>query len=192
MPLTDADVTAELAPAGLRFVERDRAAVRLPPQAANLAASCRYEDGRIDAPPHEVVNLDDPNMTHKINAGWSRLAAESGLWNEGREFLLEVDYSDTSHEPDLAWVCVQLLHEWDVAGSGAAALATHVPEFTALSIDERVLMRTTLWGNGTVSSLVIPSPATVSIIRNYADTMTRSSYYPPNIQQAARTWLYQA
>src|SRR5436309_6720796 len=143
MSLTDTDVAAELAPAGLRFVERDRATVRLPTQAANLAASCRDEDGRIDALPNEVVHVDDPDMAHKVNAAWFRLAVESGLFTDHREFLLEVDYSDTVHEPELAWVRVQLLDQWDIAGSAVAALGTYAPEFTALSIDGQVLMRTT-------------------------------------------------
>lgn len=188
---SDADIAAELAPAGLRFVERDRARVRLPSQAANLAPSCRDEDGRIDALPHEVVELDDPDMAEKVNAGWFRLAVESGLLTEHREFLIEVDYSDTPDEPELAWVRVRLLDEWDVAGSGVSALGTYGPEFTALSVDEKVLMRTTRWGDGTVSTLVVPSPATVSIIRNYAEWMRSDPFYPPDIQQAARTWLAQ-
>ena len=191
MSLTDTDIAAELAPAGLRFVERDRATVRLPPQAANLAPSCRDKDGRIDAPPHEIVHVDDPDMAHKINAGWFRLAVESGLFTEQREFLLQVTYSRTAAEPKLAWVRVQLLDQWDVAGSGVAALGTRAPEFTALSIDEQVLMRTTLWGDLTVSSLVIPSPASVSIIRDYAEWMTHAPLCSPAVQQAARAWLTQ-
>ncbi|WP_238005382.1 hypothetical protein KZZ52_17745 [Dactylosporangium sp. AC04546] len=191
MPLTDIEIAAELAPAGLRFVERDRATVRLPVQAASLAPSCRHEDGRIDALPHEIVHADDPDMASKINAGWFRLAVESGLLTEDREFLLSVHYSDTVQEPELAWVRVQLLEPWDVAGSGVAALGTYAPEFTALSVDGQVLMRTTLWGDGTVSSLVVPSPATVSIIRDYAESMTRDPYYSQAVQQAARTWLAQ-
>ena len=130
-------------------------------------------------------------MARKINAGWFRLATESGLFAEHHEFLLEIDYSDTVDEPQLAWACVRLLGEWDIASSGVTALGTYAPEFTALSIDDQVLMRTTLWGDGTVSSLVVPSPAAVSTIRNYAEWMTRNPFYPPDIQQAARTWLSQ-
>jgi hypothetical protein len=188
---TDADMAANLAPAGLRFVERDHAAVRLPVQAANVAPSCRREDGRIDAPPHEVVHADDPDMARKVNAGWFRLARESGLFTEDRQFLLEVDYSDAVDEPELAWIRVQLLEQWDVASSGVAALGTDAAEFTALSIDGQVLMRTTLWGNGTISSLVVTSPATAAPIRASAETMTQTPFYSPALQQAARTWLAQ-
>jgi hypothetical protein len=190
--LTDTDIAAELAPAGLRFIERDQAAVRLPVQAANLAPSCLGSDGRIDAPPHEVVHVDDPDMARKVNAGWIRLAAESGLFTEDRQFLFEVDYSDNVDDPELAWVRVQLLDQWDIAGSGVAALGTYAPEFTALSIDGRVLMRTTLWGDGTVSSLVVPTPATAAPIRAYAEAMTQDPFYSPAVQQAARTWLAQS
>jgi hypothetical protein len=120
---------------------------------------------------------------------FDRLATECGLFTDHREFLVEVDYSDTVHEPELAWVRVQLLDQRDVAGSGVAALGSYAPEFTALSLDGQVLMRTTLWGNGTVSSLVVPSPATVSTIRDYVEWMTHGAYYSSAVQQAARTWL---
>ncbi|GIH12259.1 hypothetical protein [Rugosimonospora africana] len=185
--LSDADVAADLAPAGLHFVARDRAAIRIPVEAANLAPCCRDEDGRIDGP---SVDLDDSDRAGKINAQWFRLATGSGLFDEHREFLLEVDYSEAPDEPELAWVRVQLSDEWDIAGSGASALGSYgVPEFSALSIDERVLMRTTRWGNGTVSSLVVPSPVKVSTIRNYVEWMTNSSFYPFAVQEAARVWL---
>lgn len=131
-------------------------------------------------------------MAAKVNAGWLRLATESGLFTEDRQFLLEVDYSDDGDEPELAWVRVQLLDPWDMTGSGVAAPGTSTPEFTALSVDGQVLMRTTLWGNGTVSSLVIPSPSTARTIRAAVERMTQNALYPQAVQQAARTWLARA
>ncbi|MFD1046540.1 hypothetical protein ACFQ1S_13745 [Kibdelosporangium lantanae] len=65
---SDAELAAEIAPAGLLFIERDHAEVRLPVEAANMAPCCRDEDGRIDAEPHEVVHLDDPDRVGKLNA----------------------------------------------------------------------------------------------------------------------------
>lgn len=191
MSRSDAELAAEIAPAGLRFIERDRSEVRLPCEAANLAPCCRGEDGRIDAEPHEAVDIDDPERVAKLNAGWLRLATEHGLLNCEREFLLEVDYAEEGEDwPELAWIKVQLLDEWSIADGTVRALGSSIaPEFTALSIDGQALMRTTLWGNGSVSSLIIPRPSTVSPIRRWAEQMANGPRYSAAVQEAARAWL---
>ncbi|GAA1384099.1 hypothetical protein [Catellatospora chokoriensis] len=157
MSLTDAEITAALAPAGLQFIERVRQSVQLPLPAGRGAASCASEDGRFDCLPHEIVDVNDPDLSPRVNAGWWRMATEFGLLDEQREFLLAVD-------PEIAWVRVRLLDEWDIAGSGVPALRSSfaglftdrfVPEFTTVSLDGRMLMNTTVWGDGTVSTIVI-------------------------------------
>lgn len=191
MSRSDEDIAAEIAPAGLRFVERDRAEPRLPVEAANLAPSCRDEDGRVDAETHEFVDTEDPERVGKLNAGWLRLADEHGLLNNDREFLLEVDYAEDGDDwPELAWIRVRLEDEWSIAEGSVPALGRlGGPEFTALSIDERALMRTTLWGNGSVSSLVIVRPATASPIRKWAEYIAEDPQHPSTAQAAARAWL---
>ena len=75
-----------------------------------------------------------------------------------------VDYAGDADWPERSWVRVRLLDEWDIAGSEVEQLGGHfaatfglryVPEFRALSLDQRVLMHTTVWGNGTVSTIAI-------------------------------------
>ena len=90
MTLTDADVTALLAPAGLLFIKRmNQESVRLPPlPPGHSAASAGPEHGRFDSRPDEIAHVDDADMPDKVNAGWFRMAAEYGLFNEDREFLL--------------------------------------------------------------------------------------------------------
>lgn len=191
MSRSDADIAAEISPAGLRFVERDRAEPRLPVEAANLVPSCRDEDGRVDAEPHEFVNVDDPERVGKLNAGWFRLADEHGLLNDDREFLLEVDYAkDGDDYPELVWIKVRLEDRWSIAEGTVPALGRlGNPEFTALSVDERALMRTTVWGNGSVSSLVIVQPAAASPIRKWAEHIAEDPHYPSTAQAAARALL---
>jgi hypothetical protein len=190
MSRTDADIAAELAPAGLHFVERDHAEVRFPVNAANFGLGSRKDDPRLGAVRSEVVDIDDPCRIYKLNAGWYLLATESGLFTEHREFLLKVDYADPGDVPELAWVRVQLLDRWDIAGSGVAALGSYdAPEFTVLSVNGRVLMRTTMWGDGRIGTLVIPCPATTSIIRDYIERMAYNPRYSSTVRQAARTWL---
>jgi hypothetical protein len=166
--LTDAAVAADLAPAGLQFRERVREEVSLPlptPPPYYSPASCRTEHGRFDSDPEEVVDLADPDMPAKVNAGWWRMATEYGVVDDRREFLLNVDYADPDEvEPEHAWIRVRLSDEWDLAGSGSTALGSgfgslftdrFVPEFSMLSLDHRAMLNTTVWGNGTVSTIVI-------------------------------------
>ncbi|MFF9571616.1 hypothetical protein [Streptomyces sp. NPDC014685] len=170
MTLTDTEMAALIAPAGLHFVQRRRDEVPLPPLPAGCSpASARPEHGRFDSYPDESADVDAPDMADKVNASWYRMATQYGLFNQDREFLLGVDYNThpTDGEPeddDWAWVQVRLLDDWDLVTSevtklrsGFATLFTtrFVPEFTAVSLDGRMMMNTTVWGNGTVSTIVI-------------------------------------
>ncbi len=179
--LTDADVAALLASAGLQFVDRVHGDVPDPLPPGRSAGTCRAEHGRFDSRPDEVADVDDPDMPAKVNAGWHRMAVEHGLFDDAGEFLINVDYcgreyrwaDDDEDDPpvdDLEcewhWVRVRLMDDWDIAASGVpqlrSALATtftrrYVPEFTTLSVDGRTLLDVTVWGNGTVSTIAIRS-----------------------------------
>ncbi len=164
MALTDADIATVLAAAGLRLIERVRESVQLPLPTGLGPASCGPEHGRFDLLPHEFVDVDDPDLSARVNAGWWRMATEFGLLDEQREFLLAVNDGGPGGvhrtHPAAAWVRVRLLDEWDIAGSGVFAnseswFARLVGEFTAVSLDGRMLMNTTVWGNGKVSTIVI-------------------------------------
>ncbi|MET7354381.1 hypothetical protein [Streptomyces mirabilis] len=167
--LTDTEIGDLLGPAGLRLVERVQQEVQLPPLPKYVSpASARPEHGRFDSDPDEVADLDAPDFADTVNAGWHRLATEYGLLDDQREFLLAVGRArlgeDSDDEPYEVWFRVQLLDEWDLVGSevdllrsGFATLFTDrfVPEFTVASLDGRMMMQTTVWGNGTLSSIVI-------------------------------------
>lgn len=161
--LTDSNVADALAPAGLLFVERALGEVRLPPLYGRSPASCRPEHGRFDSRPEECVDADDPQFAVKVNACWLRMATEFGLLDQEREFLLGVDYSQDFGERKPAWVRVRLLETWDLVESEVTLLGDayphpggqFVPEFAAVSLDGRVLLNVTLWGNGTVSTIAI-------------------------------------
>jgi hypothetical protein len=101
----------------------------------------------------------------KVNAGWWRMAQEFDLFDKQREFLLGVDYRDPDAvDGEYCWVRVRLGERWDLAGSGSAALRSYlgahftsrfVPEFTMLSLDQQMILNTTVWGDATVSTIVI-------------------------------------
>lgn len=104
-------------------------------------------------------------MPVKVNAGWWRMATEYALFDHRREFLVRVNYWDADgFEPEYAWVRVRLCDQWDLAGSASIALGSNfaglfterfVPEFSMLSLDHRAMLDTTVWGDGTVSTIVI-------------------------------------
>ncbi|GAA3779354.1 hypothetical protein GCM10022225_79410 [Plantactinospora mayteni] len=166
MSLTDAAIAADLVPAGLELLERVREEVSLPlppPPPYYSPASCRPEHGRFDS--DEMIDVNDPEMPSKVNASWLRMATEYGVLNDQREFLLSVNYSDPNDvEPEYAWIRVRLSEQWDLAANGSPALRSgfgglftdrFVPEFSMLSLDHKAMLNTTVWGNGTVSTIVI-------------------------------------
>ena len=162
----DAAVVADLAMAGLEFLERIDEEVSLPlpaPPPYLSPASCRPEHGRFDSRPEEVIDVDDPQMPAKVNAGWWRMVTEYQVLDERREVLLSVNYGDPG-EAEYAWVRVRLAGHWDLAGSGSINLRSgfaglftdrFVPEFSMLSTDHQAMLNTTVWGNGTISTIVI-------------------------------------
>jgi hypothetical protein len=163
---TDDEVSADLDLAGIEFLERITTEVSYPlPASGSGPASCRPEDGRFDSTPDEVAHVDAPDMPAKVNAGWWRMAHEFRLFDEKREFFLSVDYSGAEAlESEYCWVRVRLADEWDLAGSGSRTLRSHfagvmterfVPEFTMLSLDQKMMLNTTVWGDATVSTIVI-------------------------------------
>ena len=168
MAVTDAAIAADLGQAGLEFVQRlhEQVSLPLPPAPPYYTpASCGQQHGRFDSDPEEVVHVEDPQMPAKVNAGWWRMATQYGLLDHRREFLLSVNYQDADEvEPEYAWIRVRLGDDWDLAGSGSTALRSgfaglftdrFVPEFTMLSLDHRAMLNTTVWGDGTVSTIVI-------------------------------------
>jgi hypothetical protein len=124
----------------------------------------RSEDGRFDCSPEEIVDVDDPDFVRKVNAAWARMAEAYGLLNQEREFLIMVDCRGSASAQKHSWIRVRLHEIWDIAGHGGELLRSafastltsrYVPEFTVLSVDHRVLMSTTVWGNGTVSTIAV-------------------------------------
>ncbi|MET9108464.1 hypothetical protein [Streptomyces zhihengii] len=172
--MTDREMAAELEPAGFRFVERALEDVRRPALPPGYGpASAGPEHGRFDSRADETADVDDPGMANKVNTSWYRMAVDYGLFSRDGEFFLAVDSAPGDEDVDgghRGWVRVRLLDEWDLVRSEVEQLRSpmggllserFVPEFTVVSLDGRVLMNTTVWGNGTVSTIAIrPGQAT--------------------------------
>ncbi|WP_404953238.1 hypothetical protein [Streptomyces sp. 147326] len=169
MTLTDAEIGSLLMPAGFRLIERVQGEVQLPPLPPHHSpASARPEHGRFDSHPHEVADVTASEMADMVNSSWYRMARDYGLLDHDREFLLattlEAIGGDPEDEPYLLWFRIRLLDAWDLVRSEVSLLRSgfarvftdrFVPEFTVASLDGRMMMNTTVWGNGTVSTIVI-------------------------------------
>ena len=164
MTITDVEMAAQLAPGGFQFLGRLGAdevpPTPLPPHYG--PASALPEHGRIDSP---AIDIDDADLPAKVRETWLWMATEYELLDDDREFLLGVDYADPEDvNREWAWARVRLLDEWDLGGGDNGPLPMwmrfymgerFVPEFTVMALDGRMMMNTTLWGNGTVSTIVI-------------------------------------
>ncbi|MFF4507150.1 hypothetical protein [Streptomyces sp. NPDC001401] len=164
MTITDAEMAAQLAPGGFLFLRRlgedEVPPYPLPPMYG--PASALPEHGRFDSPP---VDIDDPDLPTLVKESWFRMANEYGLLDDDREFLLGVDYADPEDvNREWAWAQVRLLNEWNLGGGDDGPLPPwmrfymgrrFVPEFTVMALDGRMMMNTTLWGNGRVSTIAI-------------------------------------
>jgi hypothetical protein len=93
------------------------------------------------------------------------MANEFGLLDDRRESLLSVDYGDLDTiDAEHARARVRLAEQWDLAGSGSTPASqplrrrlhqTLRPEFTMMSLDQKIILNTTVWGNATVITIVI-------------------------------------
>ncbi|MGA4959434.1 hypothetical protein [Streptomyces lavendulocolor] len=189
--MNETQLTASLAQAGLRYCGPDRTFGALPVKAAWLAVSCRREDGRRDL----VVDKEDAQLLANANAAWFRLASESGLLGGGdRMFLLGVDFADADagSVPDLRWIRVQLMEEWDVMGAGVTSgllgSGAFCPEFVMLSLDETVVLRGTTWDRR-IGVLTVPNPDRVQLIRTYVERLAINPRTAPAERTIAENWL---
>lgn len=169
VPISLTELADGLALVGLEFLGVLGDPPVLPTEPGRSAASSSDEHGRFDT---DAVDIYDPEFASKINADWWRMAVEYGLFDERRECLFAVNLRSPGSvdEPyeKYVWIRVRLrdgVESLDVAGDVCRHFRGWwfeedgrefwVPEFTMLSLDSRMLIHTTLWGDHTVSTIVI-------------------------------------
>ncbi|MGI5502100.1 hypothetical protein [Lentzea sp. CA-135723] len=174
MRISDSELARELDAVGLEFIEVVAQRPVLPTAPGHSPASSLREHGRFDT---GAVHIDDPAFVARINADWWRMATEHGLFDARRECLFGLhlwvasegeEYDANAYDESFAWVRVRLsdgAEGLDVAGDVCRHFRGWrfeeegrefwVPEFSMLSVDSRMMIHTTLWGNHTVSTIVV-------------------------------------
>ncbi|KOU45952.1 hypothetical protein ADK55_21105 [Streptomyces sp. WM4235] len=99
---------------------------------------------------------DTPRLVERLNEDWYRLALSSGLFDDRREFLVQIPQGVLTHRaanhtlhwgprvPPAVWTRVRLLDRWDIMGRGAesAFLGIHAghPGFAMMALDSSVFV----------------------------------------------------
>ncbi|GAA3955451.1 hypothetical protein GCM10023085_42580 [Actinomadura viridis] len=157
-------------------------AAPLPSIVVGLAASCgRHEgDHRVDS---AQVPGEAPDRVTRLNRDWYDLASAHGLFDADREFLV--------YDRDGAPSRVRLLDDWDVMGEGGVGLFTYAPghpELGMASLDGRVALVATTWGDGTASSLVLIDPAKAPTVQRYMSRIAANVAASESQRAGLRAW----
>lgn len=149
---------------------------------------------------------DTPRLVGRLNADWYDLAASSGLFDERREFLLQLPQGTRSHRAALdhmhsgnwaapaLWTRVRLLDRWDIMGRGAESAFLGVrsghPGFAMSALDGSVFVSCSTGEIG-VGVLAVRHPdRSENILRRLEDiARDRSPYVNREYRQRVAAWL---
>ncbi|MFC6568211.1 hypothetical protein [Actinoplanes utahensis] len=131
----------------------------------------------------------DPLLHGKANSDWYRISLETGLFSEtDPRFLMA--YLPGEDGPS-EWLCVELQEDWDIMGTGAAALLGSAwcrPEFRFLSLDGSVLVSSTT-GEDALDTFAAREPDRSSYLPRYAAWLATLEDLHPGDVAAIRRWL---
>ncbi|MET8628681.1 hypothetical protein ABZW30_33895 [Kitasatospora sp. NPDC004669] len=147
---------------------------------------------------------DTPQLVERLNADWYDLAVSSGLFDDRREFLVQLPQGTRSHlavlqrrhgyRAPVFWTRVRLLDHWDVMGRGAASafLGVHSghPGFAMMSLDGSVYVCASTGETG-IDVLVVRHPDRSENILRHLEWITRrdSPYANREEKQRVAAWL---
>lgn len=181
-----AEISRTLTASGVRLCGIEEPGIHLPTWGALLASSCRREEGRRDV----VVTKDDPDFLNSLNSSWFRLAEDEGLFDGSGEFLLAVSTPSGA----MGWARVKLMDSWDIFRDCADADSEifgseGFPEFVMLSTDGTLVLRATVWGNGSIGLVALPHPRRVETITRYVERRSANPKTPPHERTEGMNWL---
>jgi len=182
--MNEPELAASLAAAGLVYLGMEEScALLLPPTLANLATGYPPEG----EPPGGVsVELSDPRLLEKANAGWYEASLEVGLFNEQREFLVAIDRGDNAWW----WARVRLTDTWDIMGVGAAGvlgIRWCLPRFVMTSVDCDVIVCGTDWESSI--GCLLARPRRSQRFRDFAVQWAEYDSTSEFERAATRRWL---
>ncbi|MEV7182513.1 hypothetical protein [Kitasatospora sp. NPDC093679] len=163
------------------------------------------------APPHVLgyeperifggfrVDYRDRRLVERLNEGWYDLAVSAGLFDENREFLLNLPRGTWTAAVDRrllhrvhVWHRVRLLDRWDLVGAGAASFlgvrAGH-PGFAAMALDNSVWILTDTYESG-VGLYAVRDPAgSPGVVRDLEWLARENVYKDPEFRRDVTVWL---
>ncbi|MER5865058.1 hypothetical protein [Kitasatospora sp. NPDC002040] len=147
---------------------------------------------------------DTPHLVERLNADWYDLAVSSGLFDERREFLVQLPQGTRSHRAAVQrlngyhapalWTRVRLLERWDIMGRGAASafLGIHSghPGFGMMALDGSVYVCASTGETG-VDVYAVGRPDRSGNILRHLDWVAHrdSRYGNREVSQRIATWL---
>ncbi|MFF3212456.1 hypothetical protein ACFYYB_17530 [Streptomyces sp. NPDC002886] len=149
---------------------------------------------------------DTPRLVERLNADWYDLAESSGLFDDRREFLLQLPQGTRSHRAALhhmhfgngsapsLWTRVRLLDRWDVMGRGAesAFLGVHSghPGFAMMALDSSVYISCSTGEMG-IDVLAVGRPDRSESVLHHLEQWARnaSPYADRESTQRIAAWL---
>ncbi len=147
---------------------------------------------------------DTPHLVEQLNADWYDLAVSSGLFDDRREFLLQIPQGTRSHRAavlctngyhaPVLWTRVRLLERWDIMGRGAesAFLGMHSghPGFGMMALDGSVYVCASTGETG-VDVHAVGHPERSENILRHLEWMARydSPHANREVRQRIASWL---
>ncbi|MFD0380404.1 hypothetical protein [Streptomyces sp. NPDC127112] len=132
-----------------------------------------------------------PRLVERLNEDWYALAVASGLFDERREFLVQLPQGTRTHHAAVRqlhgggvvapwlWTRVRLLEHWDVMGRGAASAFLGIraghPGFGMMALDGGVYLACSTGERG-VDVLAVPRPdRSENVLRHLEEIVLRDS-----------------
>ncbi|MFC8453863.1 hypothetical protein [Kitasatospora sp. NPDC057223] len=147
---------------------------------------------------------DTPHLVERLNADWYGLAVSSGLFDDQREFLVQLPLGTRSHRAavqrlngyhaPVLWTRVRLLERWDIMGRGAASafLGMHSghPGFGMMALDGSVYVCASTGETGVDVHAVGRPNRSENILRHLEWMAHRDSRYADReVSHRIATWL---
>ncbi|MGW7319291.1 hypothetical protein [Streptomyces sp. NPDC054865] len=151
-------------------------------------------------------SYDTPRLVERLNQDWYRLALSLGLFDDQREFLVQLPQGVLTHRaanhnlhwgprvPPAVWTRVRLLDRWDIMGRGAqsAFLGIHAghPGFAMMALDSSIFVGASTGERGVDVVAVARPDHSENILQFLKGFVGRKvTYRDRELQELIEAWL---